>query len=384
VAPPFTMNTPIKALPVSTDLSGFSATNPLGTSFRTQAFDHALQPMLQQYNFDLQYQLSPKIVLEASYSGAKGSDLSTLFQDKNQIPFAQALAGGNTQALRPFPFINGQVLTVYSTATSNYNAGNLKFEMRPSHGLSVLSNYTWQKNLETGGSGPNAFSQNGGTSIAISTYEPARENGLAPINVGQTLTASVSYELPFGKGRALVNRGGVLDYIVGGWIVNGIGTLRTGFPTDIRTSLLPPVFNTYNVADCVPGVAKKLPNPGFNGYFNPAAFKVPNTVVGAKGQAVQQFGNCGHFPTTGPGLKNLDSSIFKDFHYSKRSYAEFRAEFFDTTNTPSFTLPGANDATLTCQGTPGSACNASNANFGKLSSGSAVGRQVQFSLKVYY
>jgi hypothetical protein len=384
IAPPFTISTPIRALPVSTDLSGFSATNPLSNSFRTQAFNHALNPMLMQYNLDFQYQLTNKIVLESSYSGASGSDLATLFQDQNQIPFSQAVAGLSKQANRPFPYINGQILAVFSTATSNYNAGNVKFEMRPSHGLSVLSNYTLQKNLETGGSGPNAFTQNGGTSISISTYEPRRENGLAPINVTHNFTASVSYELPFGKNRAFLNRGGVVDALVGGWILNGIGFLRTGFPTDIRTSLLPPVFNTYNVADCVVGVPKKLPNASPNGYFNPAAFKVPNVVIGAQGQNVQTFGNCGHFPTTGPGLKNLDSSVFKDFHYSDRSYAEFRAEFFDTTNTPAFNLPSANDPTLTCQGTPGAACNASNPNFGKLSSGTSVGRQIQFSLKVYY
>jgi len=256
--------------------------------------------------------------------------------------------------------------------------------MRPSHGLSVLANYTLQKNLETGGSGPNAFSQNGGTSISISTYEPRRENGLAPINVMHNATVSASYELPFGKQKAFLNHGGVVDAFVGGWIINGIGSLRTGFPTDIRTNVLPPVFNTYNVASCVPGVAKKLPNAGVNGYFNPAAFTVPVTVVGSQGQNVQTFGNCGHFPTTGPGYKNLDSSIFKDFHYSERIYAQFRAAFFDTTNTPSFTLPAANDATLTCQGAPGAACNASNANFGKLSNGSATGRQIQLSLKIYY
>jgi hypothetical protein len=323
-------------------------------------------------------------VLEANYSGARGSDLATLFEDQNQIPFSQALAGLNKQANRPFPYINGQVLAVFSTATSNYNGGNLKFEMRPLHGLSALINYTYSKNLETGGSGPNAFTQNGGTSIAISTYEPGRENGAAPISVKHNFTSSVSYALPFGKGRAMLNHGGVVDAFVGGWTVNGIGFLRTGFPSDIRTSLLPPVFNTYNVADCVPGVAKKLPNAGPNGYFNPAAFRVPTTAVGALGQNVQQFGNCGHFPTTGPGLKNLDSSIFKDFHWTEQRYAEFRAEFFDTTNTPSFNLPSANDPTLTCTGTPGAACNASNANFGKLSSGTATGRQIQFSLKVYY
>ena len=44
----------------------------------------------------------------------------------------------------------------------------------------------------------------------------------------------------------------------------------------------------------------------------------------------------------------------------------------------------ANDPTLTCTGTPGAACNASNANFGKLSNGTATGRQIQFSIKVYY
>ena len=384
VAPPFTINTPIQALPVSTDLSGFSAAKPLGTSFRTQAFNHALNPMLEQYNLDLQYQLTNKIVMEASYSGARGRDLASLFQDENQIPFSQALAGLNKQANRPFPYINGQVLTVFSTATSNYNAGNIKVEMRPSHGLNVLANYTLQKNLETGGSGPNAFTQNGGTSIAISTYEPKRENGLAPINVTHNATLSASYELPFGKEKAFLSRGGILDAFVGGWIVNGIGSIRTGFPTDIRTNVLPPVFNTYNVASCVPGVAKKLPNPGVNGYFNPAAFTVPITVVGAQGQSVQTFGDCGHFPTTGPGYKNIDSSIFKDFHYSTRSYAEFRAEFFDTTNTPSFSLPSANDVTLTCQGAPGAPCNAKNPNFGKLSNGSATGRQIQLSVKIYY
>jgi hypothetical protein len=384
VTPPFTMNTPIQALPISTDLSGFSAAKPLGSSFRTQAFNHAGNPMLQQYNLDLQYQLTNKTVVEVSYSGAKGSDLATLFQDQNQIPFSQALAGLNKQANRPFPYINGQILTIFATATSNYNAGNVKFEMRPSHGLSVLANYSLQKNLETGGSGPNAFTQNGGTSISISTYEPRRENGLAPINVMHNFTVSSSYELPFGQRRAFLNHSGVLDKFVGGWIINGIGTLRTGFPTDIRTNVLPPVFNTYNVASCVPGVSKKLPNAGVNGYFNPAAFTVPVTTVGAQGQSVQTFGDCGHFPTTGPGYRNLDSSIFKDFHFSDRSYAQFRAEFFDTTNTPSFTLPAANDVSLTCQGAPGAACNASNPNFGKLSNGSATGRQVQFSLKVYY
>ena len=63
---------------------------------------------------------------------------------------------------------------------------------------------------------------------------------------------------------------------------------------------------------------------------------------------------------------------------------QFRAEFFNFTNTPTFFLPAANSPTLTCIGNPGSACNSKNASFGKLSSGTATGRQIQFGLKLYF
>ena len=65
---------------------------------------------------------------------------------------------------------------------------------RYSHGLSGLVNYSIQKNLESGGSGPDAFTQNGGTSIAMDTYNLARERSVAPIDVPQMFTASAGYE----------------------------------------------------------------------------------------------------------------------------------------------------------------------------------------------
>ena len=69
---------------------------------------------------------------------------------------------------------------------------------------------------------------------------------------------------------------------------------------------------------------------------------------------------------------------------SNRVYVQFRTEFFNTTNTPTFFLPSASDPTLTCEGAPGAICNAKNPNFGKLSNGTATGRQIQFALKLYY
>jgi hypothetical protein len=63
---------------------------------------------------------------------------------------------------------------------------------------------------------------------------------------------------------------------------------------------------------------------------------------------------------------------------------QFRAEFFNFTNTPTFFLPAASSPTLTCIGSPGGACNAANPSFGKLSSGTASGRQMQFGMKLYF
>jgi len=113
---------------------------------------------------------------------------------------------------------------------------------------------------------------------------------------------------------------------------------------------------------------------------------VPPVTRSTTGALVQEFGDCSRRVATGPGLKNLDSSIFKNFFFTRsdRIYLQFRTEFFNTTNTPSFSLPSASDPTLTCEGAPGSVCNSGNVNFGKLSNGAATGRQIQFSAKLYF
>jgi hypothetical protein len=386
VTPPYTVNTPITVLPATSSLAGFTPTSPYSIEIKTQSLNNALMPRLYQYNLDIQYQITNSTLFDISYSGALGRDQASLFIDGNQVPFSAAIAGTNKQVNRPYSNINTNVLGVYSNANSDYNALNIKVQQRMAHGLAFLANYSWQKNIESQGTGPDSYNQNGGTSIALDTYDLSKERGVAPINVGQTFTTSAIYELPFGPGKLFLSGRGVTERLLGGWVVNGILTLRGGFPTDIRTNVLPPVFNTFNVASCVPGVPLKLHNPGVEGFFNPAAFTVPNVTPSVTGAPIQEFGNCGRRIGVGPGLTNLDSSIFKNFYFtdSQRIYLQFRTEFFNTSNTPGFSLPSASDPTLTCEGAPGAVCNQTNPNFGKLSDGSATGRQIQFSAKLYF
>ena len=373
VAPPYTIDTPIKVLPADPSLSGFTAASPFVGTIRSAGFKDSKDPMLHQFNFDIQYQLTASFLLEASYSGALGRDLSSLFINENQIPFAQALTGNNKQANRPFPYINGTVIPTFSTASNNYNSANFRLEKRYTKGLALLLNYTIQKNLESGGAGPDAFTQNGGTSVAMDTYNIARERSYAPIDVPQIFAASAAYELPFWQKK-----------LYGGWQVNTIVSLRGGFPTDIRTNVLPPIFNTFNVPDRVTGQSMVLSNANVDAYFNPAAFTVPGTTPSSTGAPIQLFGNAARRVARGPGSRNADLSFFKNTYIREKAMLQLRVEMFNFTNTPTFFLPAANSPTLTCIGAPGSVCNSNSPSFGKLSSGTATGRQIQLGMKLYF
>jgi hypothetical protein len=386
VTPPYTINTPVQAGPSSATLEGYSADAPLTRTIRTQAFHDARFPMLHQYNFSLQFQPWESLLVETSYQGASGKDLATLFINKNQVPFEYALDGRNVQRFRPYPMVNGTVIPTYSLATSNYNAFNLRVEKRYSAGLTFLMNYTIQKNLEDLGAGPSAFTQNGGTSIAMDTYNLSREKGPAPIDVPQTFSLSYLYELPWGPGRHWLSSNSLASRLIGGWQVNGITTLRGGFPTDIRTNRVLAIFNTFNVPDRVPGEPVQVQeNRGPDSFFNAAAFRVPGTTPSNTGAPIQMFGDAARRVARGPGSVNFDFSIFKEFTFSERYRVQFRTEFFNLTNTPTFMLPSSNSPSMTCIGrTPGSACNDNNPEFGKLSGSSATGRQIQFGLKFLF
>src|SRR4029450_6842539 len=113
-----------------------------------------------------------------------------------------------------------------------YQSVAFKVEKRFSKGFNFLVNYTISKNLETNGSGDSSYSQNGGTPLPLYAYDRGRDNGPAALDIPQRFVASYAYELPFGKGKPFLNRGGAIGILLGGWQVNGITTIRGGFPTD--------------------------------------------------------------------------------------------------------------------------------------------------------
>ncbi|GAC1436575.1 MAG: hypothetical protein NVSMB58_27220 [Terriglobales bacterium] len=87
---------------------------------------------------------------------------------------------------------------------------------------------------------------------------------------------------------------------------------------------------------------------------------------------------------TGPGFHRLDFSLFKEFRTSERTHLEFRAEFFNLTTTPNFSLPGFGNNGVSAA--PGS-LDYTSSSFGKINStrdGQNDQREIQFALKLYW
>ena len=166
---------------------------------------------------------------------------------------------------------------------------------------------------------------------------------------------------------------------------NGILTLRGGFPTNIRTNVIPPIFNTFNVPDSVAGQPLVLSNHGVDGYFNPAAWTVPGTTPSVTGAPIQLFGTRRAAGGARARLEECGRVSHSRTSTSRNATSyNFGPSYSMQRNTPTFFLPAASSAALTCIGPAGKACNAGNPNFGKLTTGTATGRQIQLGLKYYF
>ena len=141
----------------------------------------------------------------------------------NQIPWDAAMAGLNRQIHRKYPNINNAVGMDSATGRTAYDSLLLRAEKRLSAGLNFLVNYTWSKNLEINGTGgSSAFSQNGGTTFPVDSWNLKNEKAVGALDVPHVFIASFGYELPFGPGKPWLTGKGFAGYVFGGWQVNGI------------------------------------------------------------------------------------------------------------------------------------------------------------------
>lgn len=311
-----------------------------------------------QYLLNVQRALGKSSTLEFGYTGNQARKVAMLVNANAPIP------GITTFDTRePYPEWHGiQWLT--SSAIANYNAFSGKLSQRFSSGLTTLVSYTWSKALDE-----NSAIRGTGADFTLANQRcRSCDYGPSGYNIPQRLVASILFPLPFGKGQRWLNRGGVVNQILGGWQLSTITTAQSG--TSIVTESWDSAgmgagFPHSNRLNCVAGVNPVADNPTSDRYFVREAFT--NTVAG-------QFGNCSRNNLLAPSQVNIDFSTMKDFRLSENHRLQFRAEMFNAPNHPAW-------------GRPSAAWGSQGANpavsFGRIRSTQAL-RQIQFALKYYF
>jgi hypothetical protein len=351
--------------------STFSYTNFLNTStlpvtipigLTWGAAQHLPDSSTQQFVLNVQRAIGRSTLLEVGYSGSVSRHLAFLL-DENQgilnasLPVVQRL---------PYPEWGASgIQYVMAAASGNYNSLRTQWTTRLSNNLNALLGYTWSKALDDtsnirGTVGSDFSPQN---ALCPTTCEKAPSD----FNIPHRFVASVLYLLPFGKGQAFLNHGGVVNQVVGGWQLSTITTLQSGgvVNTSSWDSGGTNFVSNATRLNCVPSVNPVLPNNSQNGWFNPAAFA--NPVAGT-------FGTCGRNTLRGPWLGNEDISIVKYFQLAEHKTLEFRTEMFNAPNHVLLTAGGQLSWGNGSSPTP-------SATFGRITSTSNAMRQIQFALK---
>lgn len=331
------------------------------------------QPKVNRFNFNIQRQIVPDLVVNVGYAGALGRDLQRLENFNTRIP---KIVNGRITFNPSDPLRNPyfqEMRFFHTDADSYYHGLSLSARKRFSHGLQLQASYTWSKSIDdasttTGGDFP------GGSTGDRSVDFPASDRGLSSFDTRHNFVFNFSYDLPFGAGSA-IPLSGVANGILGGWQFSGIVTAASGLPASpqvARTLDWDGDGNTTTTdgrPDLKPG--QKIKYPGTpDQWFDPNAF-----VLGPR----NSFGNAGRNIIIGPGVQTFDFSLVKNTAIHRISEAfniQFRAELFNIFNRANFGQP---DNTIFADASGKVAGSA-----GVITSPTTSSRQIQFGLKVQF
>ncbi len=298
------------------------------------------------HNFSLQLERgfgqNGDTVVRASYQGSIGRNLFGPSNNINRVdPFTGQL---------PYPGFAGRlsagifVLDPTNTSSS-YHAFVTEVERRYASGLQFRVNYAYSKNIDDSSGGirfpvPNNSFNNSSLDVPLlraqDPYNTRNDKSVSATNTPHIMNISALYDLPFGRGKKFLSGGGWKDLIVGGWNLNGLGRLRSGFPIAVPLG----IGNSVDVGtpggslrpDMISGVP--IINPDWTRenawrgvpYINPRAFAMPEP--GRIGNAPRNL------DAYYPWVRTLDMSVFKRIapFENKKRFFEFRVEMFNALN----------------------------------------------------
>ena len=309
-------------------------------------------PYMENYNFNIQQQITSKSVIQIGYVGSQGHRLWRFFDisqpsqdtitscDLGQLPACpdpgiydygvpRTYIGSN------FPYGAFYILKENSTGKSNYNALQSSYRITNWRGVSSALNFVWSRSLDNSSDGedfvPNAAQPNDST-------RPNLEYGPSNFNIKRRLTWNFGYEFP--------KTGGSWQRLKNGWGLESILNLQDGQPFH---------FN-YNFEDDFSGSGNGFDRPDVVGpivyhprqplnFVDLSSFAVPCDATAANGLAsdcvpgTRHFGNMGRNSLNGPSFKEWNFALYKTTNLTEHLNMQFRADFFNILNHPNFANP---------------------------------------------
>jgi hypothetical protein len=334
------------------------------------------QGAVQQFNLNVEQQIPGNVVLTVGYAGSRSHHILVSQENENlNEPAACSIPADNYTlgcGFGTFPYAG-----FYQTVASNNSIGNARYDSlqvkaetkSEKHGLYALLGYTWSRTFDSGM--PDGLGTNPGALYWPLPGTSKLDWGLSQLNLNDSFTASVLYDLPFGKGKRF---GGdwnsATNAILGNWHVDLIERATSGFPLFVVDSADESgTYFSYN------GFTLQRPNEISNPYAAGIVAGNPNTrcqffpeqtdpTTGKPGIAPHQihtlsnwfngcafaqapFGELGtaaRAPVYGPRFVNTDFSVIKNFPFREGMNLQFRAEFFNLFNHPQFYMDGLGDS----------------------------------------
>ncbi|WP_026443016.1 carboxypeptidase regulatory-like domain-containing protein [Pseudacidobacterium ailaaui] len=357
--------------------------------------------MVENWSLGVQHQLATDLIWDMTYVGQHSTHLRSTFDCWNCLP-EKYFALGNTlsapitsaaaqqagvhlpystfptsqtvaQALRPYPQYFGfnTDCCLENLGQSSYHALETSLQRRFHDGLNLLASYTWSKTLTDADDALPYFSNLHGGGVIQNPFNKKTEKAISNQDTPQTFVLSYLYELPFGKGKKFLSKGGVVDKVVGGWQIGGVQRYQSGQPISFYCATGIPGFDNCIRYSRVQGqplasnwvrnghfdVAKQAifsndvynpaTNPNPYRYFNYGAMYDPNSasLVNSRGYVF------GDMPRTTSEIRSFryldeDFSIIKRIPITEGLTFRFEADMIDAFNRHIFNRPntdGPND-----------------------------------------
>ena len=297
---------------------------------------HSPSPTVQQWSVGIQRRFGNNWTAQLDYVGTKSTHLDLIY-DYNQ----PLIAGNHTTGILPYPNF-GYIEYTTPIGYGNYNGLQGSLSRRMQNGLSLRASFTYSRSLDNT---PEELED--GSGGAPNGRDSGAWYGPSDFDVPHRISSSYVYELPFGRGKTMLNKGAG-SWILGNFRTSGVYTFYSGIPYQVNAgSALGNSLDPYGATN-VPNIIGKPHTVGTVGCWFYASQNAacraaaPNITDSFQLPAFGYIGDLGRNTMRGPHTSVFDAALLREFPFSENTNMEFRWEVFNVANTPLFGQPNNN------------------------------------------